>query len=33
VMGRMTRNGGTATIVSEPGEGTEVGLHLPRARS
>jgi signal transduction histidine kinase len=30
VIGRMTRNGGSATIISEPGEGTEVGLHLPR---
>jgi len=33
VIGRMTRNGGTATIVSEPGEGTEVALHLPRKRT
>ena len=27
---RMERNGGTATIVSAPGEGTEVQLELPR---
>jgi signal transduction histidine kinase len=27
---RMTRAGGTATIVSEPGEGTEVELTMPR---
>jgi signal transduction histidine kinase/phage shock protein PspC (stress-responsive transcriptional regulator) len=33
IVGRMRRNGGTATVVSAPGEGTEVQLHLPRARS
>jgi signal transduction histidine kinase/phage shock protein PspC (stress-responsive transcriptional regulator) len=33
VIGRMTRNGGSATIISEPGEGTEVGLHLPRRKT
>jgi signal transduction histidine kinase len=27
---RMERNGGTATIVSAPGEGTDVQLKLPR---
>ena len=27
---RMTRNGGTATITSAPGEGTEVALELKR---
>ena len=30
VRGRMRRNGGQATIRSEPGEGTEVELHMPR---
>ena len=29
----MTRAGGSATIVSEPGEGTEVELTLPRGDS
>jgi signal transduction histidine kinase len=31
IEGRMQRNGGTATIVSTPGEGTDVQLELPRA--
>jgi signal transduction histidine kinase len=30
IMGRMQRHGGTADIVSHPGEGTEVRLTLPR---
>jgi signal transduction histidine kinase len=30
IEGRMTRHGGTATITSTPGEGTEVELILPR---
>jgi signal transduction histidine kinase len=30
IEGRMTRAGGTATIVSSPGEGTEIELVLPR---
>ncbi|HWB22027.1 MAG TPA: PspC domain-containing protein [Gaiellaceae bacterium] len=30
IEGRMTRAGGTATIVSSPGSGTEVELTLPR---
>ena len=30
IVGRMARNGGTAEIVSTPGEGTEVRLHVPR---
>jgi signal transduction histidine kinase len=30
IEGRMTRHGGTATITSVPGEGTEVELTLPR---
>ena len=29
IRGRMQRHGGTATIESVPGEGTEVELHLP----
>ena len=29
----MTRRGGTATISSTPGEGTEVELTLPRKAS
>ncbi len=32
IVGRMERNGGTATITSKPGEGTEVHLEMPRAR-
>ena len=32
IEGRMTRAGGTARIVSAPGEGTEVELTLPRER-
>jgi phage shock protein PspC (stress-responsive transcriptional regulator) len=31
VIGRMRRHGGTATVVSSPGKGTEVQLQLPRA--
>jgi signal transduction histidine kinase len=30
VVGRLTRLGGTATVRSAPGEGTEVELCLPR---
>lgn len=30
IVGRMTRHGGTAEIISEPGEGTEVHLAVPR---
>lgn len=30
VVGRMTRHGGSATVRSAPGEGTEVRLELPR---
>jgi signal transduction histidine kinase len=30
IEGRMTRHGGTATVRSSPGEGTEVRLELPR---
>jgi signal transduction histidine kinase len=30
IVGRMQRYGGTATVTSEPGEGTEVYLHVPR---
>ena len=33
IEGRMERAGGRATIVTEPGEGTEVELHLPRRQS
>lgn len=31
VIGRMRRHGGTATITSKPGTGTEVHLELPRS--
>jgi len=30
IRGRMQRHGGTATILSTPGEGTEVQLRMPR---
>ena len=30
IVGRMQRHSGEATIVSEPGEGTEVQLRMPR---
>jgi signal transduction histidine kinase len=30
IEGRMKRAGGTATLVTAPGEGTEVELRLPR---
>ena len=30
VRGRMDRNGGTATVRSSPGDGTEVQLEMPR---
>jgi signal transduction histidine kinase len=33
IEGRMERAGGRATIVTSPGNGTEVELHLPRSRS
>ena len=33
IAGRMERNGGTATITSAPGEGTEVRLVMPRRAS
>ncbi len=33
IEGRMERAGGRATIVSSPGEGTEVELRLPRGQS
>jgi signal transduction histidine kinase len=33
IEGRMTRAGGTATVTSTPGEGTEVELLLPRSES
>ena len=33
IEGRMTRAGGSATIVSSPGSGTEVELTLPRESS
>lgn len=32
IVGRMTRHGGSAEILSEPGAGTEVVLTLPRRR-
>src|SRR6266508_4505451 len=32
IRGRIERQGGTVTITSEPGGGTEVALHLPRER-
>ena len=32
IIGRMERHGGTATIRSEPDQGTEVELIMPRAR-
>ena len=31
VHGRMTRRGGTASVVSGPGEGTKVSLKMPRS--
>lgn len=33
IIGRMRRHGGSATITSEPGEGTEIHLHFERERS
>ncbi len=30
IIDRMDRHGGTATVLSEPGAGTEIRLHLPR---
>ena len=33
VIGRMRRHGGSATVTSQPGQGTEVQLQLPRAAS
>jgi signal transduction histidine kinase len=32
IRGRIRRHGGTVTILSGPGEGTEVQLHLPRSQ-
>jgi signal transduction histidine kinase len=32
IRGRIERQGGTVTITSEPGGGTEVAMHLPRER-
>ncbi|WP_173166642.1 ATP-binding protein [Phytohabitans suffuscus] len=32
IIGRMRRHGGRATIISEPGDGTEVRLFLPTTR-
>ena len=32
IEGRMTRAGGSATVTSSPGEGTEVELLLPRSK-
>jgi signal transduction histidine kinase len=32
IIGRMQRHGGRATIISEPGSGTEVRLFLPTAK-
>jgi signal transduction histidine kinase len=32
IEGRLARAGGRATITSQPGEGTEVELRLPRSR-
>jgi signal transduction histidine kinase len=31
IKGRMERAGGTATVTTAPGEGTEVALRLPRS--
>jgi signal transduction histidine kinase len=31
IIGRMERSGGSASVQSEPGEGTEVHLTVPRA--
>jgi signal transduction histidine kinase len=33
IIGRMQRHGGTATIESTPGEGTEIHLALPRSQT
>ncbi|MDX1448546.1 MAG: PspC domain-containing protein, partial [Acidimicrobiia bacterium] len=33
IVGRIRRHGGTAEVVSEPGEGTEVHLHMERVSS
>ena len=33
IEGRMERAGGRATIITSPGSGTEVELHLPRGSS
>jgi signal transduction histidine kinase len=33
ILDRMERHGGRAEIRSEPGDGTEVRLHLPRGRA
>jgi signal transduction histidine kinase len=33
IRGRLERAGGSASVVSTPGEGTEVELRIPRSRS
>jgi signal transduction histidine kinase len=33
IRGRIRRHGGTVSIVSSPGEGTEVQLRLPRSQT
>jgi signal transduction histidine kinase len=33
IEGRLERAGGRATVVSSPGEGTEVELHMTRSAS
>ncbi len=32
ILGRLERHGGTATVCSEPGQGTEIELRLPRRK-
>jgi len=33
IVGRMERHGGSATVISRPGTGTEVVMKLPRRES